>query len=69
MKVRVIQKNEEEFEPQWFDEETNKWKTAYSSDDFGMEYWYSIEEAQNTLKEFVAKHKRKNGKVVWEADL
>lgn len=73
MRFRIIQKAEDDFEPQWLDEEGNKfgpkWKEVYLRDDLVPEYWTTIEEAQEACKKFQHKHELKNGKVVWEGTL
>lgn len=69
MKFRIIEK-EDDFEPQWLDEEGSKfgpkWRTVYLRDDLVPEYHDTIEEAQEACKEFAKRKELKNGKVVWE---
>lgn len=72
MKVRVIQKAEDDFIPQWFNEDGKfggKWENIHLRQDLVPEYWDTLDAAQRACYDFEEKHKKNNGEVVWETDI
>ncbi len=68
MKLRVTRKSDNDFIPEWFDDTKNQWKRVYLSNDLGMEYYDTLDEAQRACFEFAEKKKNTEGEVVWETD-